>query len=373
MAKLFDITVIGGGPAGCVTALLLARQQHSVVLIDKAKPSRFCIGETLPPQASQLLLELGLFDTFNMQDHRVSPGILSAWGTDELQVSDFIFSPHGNGWHIDRRRFNQMLMEAAQNAGATILTDTAVASCRLEEQNWVIGIRNEKGLSTLRSRFTVDAGGRSSYLCTGNSRRIIYDHLVAVAGLSFPSGPTSRSDYTLLEAVDEGWFYSALLPSGQYVVVYMTDADLYAEAKRSPRFLENQLRKSPHTAKRVQSPPQNLEVFSAISCIRDKAVGSNWVAVGDSARSFDPLSGQGLWTAMKSAIDASQVINRFFLGDVDSIPQYEQANRKAFNQYIEARNSFYAVERRWPHSKFWTRRHQADLHGSKSDTQLVGL
>ncbi len=130
MGGRFEVVVIGGGPAGSLTAMLLARRGCRVAVADKSRPGAFCVGETLPPQASQLLSELGLFERFRRQNHRASPGILSAWGSSEPVASDFLFSPHGDGWHIDRPKFNALLREAAIEAGVHFFPDTAIRDCQ---------------------------------------------------------------------------------------------------------------------------------------------------------------------------------------------------------------------------------------------------
>src|SRR4051794_39221405 len=116
MRKRFDIVVIGAGPAGSLTAMLLAREGGRVALFDGKPSAIFSIGETLPPQVSQLLADLGLFERFYTQGHRRSPGIVSAWGTAEPLTADYLFSTNGDGWHIDRAAFNQLLKEAAIDA-----------------------------------------------------------------------------------------------------------------------------------------------------------------------------------------------------------------------------------------------------------------
>src|SRR5207245_3342 len=102
---------------------------------------------------------------------------------------------------------------------------------------------------------------------------------------------------TLVEAVEQGWWYSARLPNSQLVIAYMTDVDLYAEHDRnSAARWRQQLQRAPHTYARaknhsIQTGPL---IFSANSSRLDLASGRNWLAVGDAAMAFDPLSSQGL-------------------------------------------------------------------------------
>src|SRR4051812_14277987 len=120
MRQRFDIIVIGAGPAGSVTAMLLAREGYQVAMFDRRRSGSISVGETLPPQASRLLAELGLLERFLSQGPRRSPGIVSAWGSADALATDYLFSPHGDGWHIDRHAFNQLLQAAACSAGARL-------------------------------------------------------------------------------------------------------------------------------------------------------------------------------------------------------------------------------------------------------------
>jgi flavin-dependent dehydrogenase len=359
MPKRFDVVVIGGGPAGSIVAMLLARRGCSVAFVDKSRSGRLCVGETLPPQASRVIAELGLSEAFWAQEHRPAPGILSAWGSLELRANDFLFSPYGNGWHINRPKFNAMLVEAAARAGALFFGETGIEECTEDDEGWSIRASQDDIHLTLKCRFVVDASGRRPAAAFGLSRRIVFDRLIAVAGLCPPARGACPSDYTLVESVDEGWFYSALLPCGEYILTYMTDGDLYAAGrKRSSSFFENQLAKAPQTAGRTQPVLATVGLFCAVSSVRDTVARANWLAVGDAARSYDPLCGLGLWTAMSMAAEAAPVISDLLGGNASSLLDYERANHRAFAQYRKAYQAYYSQERRWPESPFWLRRQQ---------------
>ena len=57
-----DVLVIGGGPAGCTVAPLLAEQGHRVVMLEKARHPRFHIGESLLPANLPLFERMGIAD-----------------------------------------------------------------------------------------------------------------------------------------------------------------------------------------------------------------------------------------------------------------------------------------------------------------------
>jgi flavin-dependent dehydrogenase len=351
-----EVAVVGGGPAGCLTAILLARRGCRVAIFDKSRPDAICIGETLPPQASRLLCDVGLFDRFRNQGHRASPGIVSAWGNPEPRVTDFIFSPGGDGWHLDRRKFNALFREAAVEAGASFFPNTSVRACiRFSSaSDWTI--RTGDG-GEFKCDVLVDASGRHPPRNFPYRARTVYDHLIAIAGITDVADSRTVSDYTLIESVEEGWFYSACLPCGKYILTFMTDADLYAVGRaRSTTYLNEQLHNAPLTNSRISHFPPATASLSAATVRRTSVVQSNWMAVGDAARSYDPLSGLGLLNSMKSAIEATPVILDMLTGQTAAAVRYEAGNRRSFCKYWQMYASYYSLERRWLDSPFWARR-----------------
>jgi flavin-dependent dehydrogenase len=363
VAHSWDVIVLGAGPAGAVTAKLLAGAGCRVLMLNLPRRIGWSIGETLPPQAHHTLIELGLMRKFEAGPHRPAPGIVSMWGDPEPVARDFLFSPYGNGWHLDRVQFNQMLVEAALSEGAVLLPEVAATRFEHNDTSWYLRILSNGGVArTLRCRLLIDATGRSSTGHSGFPHRFPSDRLIAVACLCSPATGIPPSEYTLIEAVDAGWFYSALVPSGQWVVAYMTDGDLYAAgARRSRTFFACQLEKAPHTRARVAQAPGELSMFSARSSVRSRTALADWLAVGDAARSQDPLSGQGILAAMTMARDAAAAALRLLHGDTAAATEYETSNRRAFDEYRKTQDSYYGQEQRWPESPFWSRRQPAEF------------
>ena len=358
-----DVMVLGGGPAGSVTAGLLARRGCSVVLLDRGAPpdrsggAPMCIGETLPPQALGVLHRVGLREAFLAQSHHPAPGIVSIWGGDEPIAQDFLFSPQGSGWHLNRARFDGMLRDSAERDGAIAMERAIVRACSSDGAGWTVTAEVDGEAKTFRCRAIVDAMGRSASARLGFAGRCAADSLIALACLMPATKGRPASSYTLIEAVEEGWFYSALLPEGCYLVAFMTDADLYATGReRSPRHYAEQLAGAPYTRERIGDALPTLTAFSAVSSVRRRAATTGWLAVGDAARSYDPLSGLGIMTAIQMATQASATVAGMLDGDTEAAREYDEANGREYQRYMETRALYYAGEKRWRDSKFWFRR-----------------
>lgn len=357
-----DVAILGGGPAGSAVALQLASRGYSTVVIERSEYHKVRIGETLPPAVKPLLISLGVWDQFLAEKHSPSFGIRSAWGRDDLHENDFIFNPYGMGWHIDRTRFDAMLARCAEDLGATVYRDAHLSSCKINnEQNWEIHIVCGDRCHRFLTKYLIDATGRTSWLaCKQGAKRLTFDRLVGVLCFFEPKlTKTAFDSHTLIEAVETGWWYSAVLPDSRLVVTFMTDGDIYASGRKHSRdYWLRQLQKTKHTQSRVKdySQSDNLIVVPANSSRLDRVVNRNWLAIGDAAMAFDPLSGQGVYLALESGLRASQSIHEFWNGNNSAMRDYSDMVDRDFERYLLSRATFYGKEKRWPHAIFWRRR-----------------
>lgn len=354
--------VIGGGPSGCATALTLRHWGHSVTVIEQTGYEKPRIGEILPPSVRDPLVQLGAWEPFVAGKPLPSPGFQSVWGGDDCQEKDFIFHPHGSGWHLDRASFDAMLAQTAQEAGANVLRGTRVISARAHgADGWMLALESRGGRLRCRARFIVDATGRaSSFACQQGAVRKSWDHLVAATALFTGGGDGGTVGHrALVEAVEGGWWYSALLPDRRMVVALMTDADSYAAGcHASEDHWHRELAATRRTRSRVNgwSLLGVPRVVSANTSRLDRFAGDHWLAVGDAAMAFDPLSAQGVHKALDSGIQAGQCIHRQLGNEKTALKDYALRLENHFSRYLKARTYYYARERRWPQSPFWARR-----------------
>jgi len=356
-----DVIIVGGGPAGCAAAIGLRQANVSCALLERSRYDRPRFGESLPPAAKPLLRALGVWDQFRSDGHLPSPGNLSVWGDPIPGETAFIADPHGPGWHVDRLRFDRMLFDAAARTAAAQEGVKAI-DCRRAAGGWAVTADGPRERLRYTAHFLVDATGRRRPLAglTTRSARI-HDRLLAVVGTCGDADTCHEDRRTWVEAVEDGWWYTAPVPGRRVVAAFMTDATvLRGQCGSLAGFLDRQLQQAGVTESRLsaRSGWSNVTVLSALSYLSSMVVGADFLAVGDAAAAFDPLSSEGLCKALREGLLAARTIGRHLHGDADALQDYASDVRRGFSDFARQHRWMYGLERRWPSSDFWRRRHE---------------
>jgi len=369
MAELFDVAIAGGGPAGAAAALTLARHGRRVLLADAAPADAFHVGEGLPPTARSLLQELGVLDRFHDDGHRISHGNVSVWGSNEPQSVDYMLQAHAHGYQLDRPRFDAMLKDAAREAGAVVCDRTRLT--RQDEENAGQPMRLQLSSAgetrTTACRWLVHAGGRAAATLRYHGvTRHRTDRLIAFYTVLHGDDGSDRDGRTMIEAGADGWWYSVLLPSCERLVVYLCDHDV-APAERAALLsidgFRDRLRGAPHISQmcrlhgyRLVRAPRGADASSGRL---ERFAGDAWLAVGDAALSFDPLSSQGISNALYTGMLGARAIDAALNGRIERLEHYKQHLARIYDAYLRHRATFYGYEMRWRERPFWQRRHVA--------------
>lgn len=111
----------------------------------------------------------------------------------------------------------------------------------------------------------------------------------------------------------------------------MTNADLW---EKRMEWLDR-LRAAPLTSERcgeLAALPR-LQIVSAASVLRNPVTGPDWLATGDAAMAFDPLSGQGVFRGLDSGLRAVSAIERMFDG-VQAVSRNSSCGQKRLSSTI---------------------------------------
>ena len=288
---MFDVCVIGGGPAGAALALRLARLGRSVIVIEKRCFPRRHIGESLTGGVRPLLDALELLPEIEAGGFLQAPRATVIWA-GHLNARD----THG-GYQVDRGIFDAILLHAARVAGVTMKQPARVLDVRHTE-NWSIVL---EGGEVVHARMLAETAGRSRIL--GGRKILAGAHTLAM--YSYWTNVDPEDGDTLVEAGASQWYWGAPLPGGDFNATVFVDREnaqreRYFDLIRQSRFLSRRL---------AGARCGEISVCDATSFLDQMPVTDSSIKAGDSVLTIDPLSSQGVQTALGTALHAAVVIN----------------------------------------------------------------
>lgn len=355
-----DIAVIGGGPAGAIAAARLCQMGFRTCLIERRGPARSIVGEALPASTLRLLHELGLTSAVARSGAQRCDEIARRWGRDEESVrptSVFL---------IDRGRLDAALLEVAAGNGVEILRPARLRRQEQTPAGWNLEVETAAGVGRVTSRFLVDARGRRAA-----GQRRVGASTAALSGrwrgVAFPARPQLR-----IEAAKDAWIWGAPLADESLVVqvfLQMRDCAGLNSGAREARY-RTILRESKLFAECGDGILIDPVRIRDASCrVAAEPVTRNIVRIGDSCVAMDPLSSQGVQSAIRSALQGSVVANTILSGgDLDAaIEFYRSAARAVAERHRDTSAALYADQGNGA-SSFW--RERASLRRAPPDIEL---
>jgi len=226
-----DVIVVGGGPAGCATALALSKHSGGsckFLVIDNADPSVFKVGESLPPESSPLLhyLHPSIPSLLASGTHAHCTGNASAWASPILEERHSIFNPFGHGLHLDRASFDELLRQVvmdscrtSESAESGLIKGTFKNAEKNSFGKWSVQVEVDGIPSTFFSMWLVDATGRKASVASKlGARTFTPDPLLSFytlfVGPSLEDTPDADKDHrTLIEALPMAGFILHSFPA----------------------------------------------------------------------------------------------------------------------------------------------------------------
>jgi len=351
----YDVVIIGGGPAGSISAALLNKAGLDVVVLERARFPRFVIGESLLPICNDVLQEAGLFERVNAQGYQVKTGAVFLRGNDicEYDFSDQFTDGASWTWQVPRAEFDNVLIEGVQEQGVAVFFEHGVTDVETGAAPRVSVELPDGSAKDISCRFIVDASGYGRVLprlldlnkpSAQANRRSLFTH---VTGDKRPPGPDSGRIWIVVHE-HKAWLWIIPFADGRTSFGAVAPPEFYEGFPEDPEeCLRAIIKSDPNAAGRladidVKFDPVSIESYS-IGIKR--LYGDGYCVVGNATEFLDPVFSSGVSLAMQSASRASSVIIRQLNGEsVDWQTEYSDFMSRGIDTFRTFVDAWYDEE-----------------------------
>lgn len=293
MEQREKIIIAGGGPAGLVAAIRLARQGFACTLIEKkVYPFHRVCGEYISNETSDFLIREKLYP------HHLDLPTINQLELSSVSGKHTLTKLRLGGFGISRYAFDSYLADLAKAAGVNLLTGTEIRSINYQKSFRVTTSENE-----LEADLVIGAFGKRSRLDVQLERGFIRKRSPYV-GIKYHAKTTHPRDRIALHNFKGGYCGVNNIEDKTTNICYLVHRDLLKQAGSIGALENTVLSENPHLKKLFAGADflfQKPEVINEISFETKQPVWNHIFMTGDAAGMIAPLCGNGLAIAIHSA------------------------------------------------------------------------
>jgi len=344
-AGMYDVAIIGGGPAGSTAATLLAKAGRRVIVFEREKFPRFHIGESLLPFSIQTFDRLGVREKLDRTFLPKFGGeIMAACGTRGIKFyfKDGFRSQRDHAYQVTRSDFDKLLLDHSRENGAEVLEETEVKSLDFVASRVRIEIEDSGGAnSRIEARYLLDCSGRQTVLGSFFNLKKTYEHLQKFSVFAHYENidRLPGRDATLIRMVRglDRWFWMIPLTNARTSVGVVMDTATFRATKLAPQAaLEKFIEEQPLMSERMRNAVRVSPVYSTgdFSYRNTRLSGERWLLAGDAAGFIDPVFSSGVFLAIMSAERAADTLDEV-LRDESKRPRLFEKYSRSVNRIMD--------------------------------------
>lgn len=356
--RAVDVVVMGGGPAGSVTAALVARAGASVAVIERERFPRFHVGESVAPGTLAVLDGLDLRAPLSeVYTARLGVRLTCArTGRTQRFAYDDAYADLGPGWIAPRAHLDDALLRRAAALGATVVAPASVEDV-LFEAGRATGVRvvhPDGAREGFVAKVLVDATGQESLLAKRVGARDPIDGVdrTALHAHWHRAARREGDEAGDLDVVvtPHGWIWHAPLP-GDIASVGALCSPAWARTRQRGESTEDFYARTLDDASPARSIVRRatritpVKAASRFAFRAARRCGEGWILVGDAGGFVDPLFDAGMHLAVAGGAEAARAVLDALAADDASakrFARYESRVRRAASLYEGLAQAFYA-------------------------------
>ncbi|HEX8295100.1 MAG TPA: NAD(P)/FAD-dependent oxidoreductase [Chthoniobacteraceae bacterium] len=371
---LYDVIVIGGGPAGSTASALLAVKGRRVLVLEKEKFPRYHVGESMMPFCWYTLERLGVLEEMERIAYTKKYSVQFVT-QDGRQSQPFYFFQHhdhpsSTTWQVERADFDLMLLNNARAKGAEVREQTAVQRVIKNDTGQVIGVSatGPDGRSyEVFAPMTIDCSGREQVATARDGWRKKDPGLNKMAIWTYYRGAKrdpgiDEGNTTVAYVPERGWFWYIPMRSNVVSVGVVAERDyLFSESKDPAAIFAREIERNAWIKDHLSTGEQFGEywVTSEFSYRSRYCAADGLLLAGDAYAFLDPVFSSGVFLALKSgelaadavdaALTAGDVSGARFLDYGESLCRGIETMRKLVYAFYDTDFSFGRVIKAYPH------------------------
>ncbi|MCA9128312.1 MAG: tryptophan 7-halogenase [Planctomycetales bacterium] len=335
MKNEYDVVIVGGGPAGCMAATLVAEAGYSTLLVEREQMPRFHVGESLMPECYWPLKRMGMIERLEASKFVRKKSVQFVTGNGK-ESAPFYFQEHDPRpssvtWQVERADFDQMLFARAREAGADCHDSTRVLDLVLDANQRATGVKLRTAEGETRqvgAQVVMDGSGQQSLIANKLGLREDIPSLKKAAIWTYyknarrDEGDNAGATIIMHTVEKDSWFWFIPLSNDITSIGCVGDSDymLKSGVDQETRF-NQELERCPGLINRLDSAErvEKIHVAREYSYWTRQHSGDGWVLIGDAFGFIDPLYSSGVYFALvmgERAADA--VVSALAAGDTSA-------------------------------------------------------